>query len=63
MIQHLKRLLYEEEYTIAGARKKLEEDMKVARRDQLPLELDLKEAEMVGVLVRVKRQIAAAALR
>src|SRR6185369_7522768 len=47
VIQRLKRLLYEEEYTISGARRRLEEDLKEVRRGQLPLELDLKEAEMV----------------
>jgi DNA-binding transcriptional MerR regulator len=58
VIQRLKRLLYEEEYTISGARKRLEEDLKGARRGQLPLALDLKEAEMLGVLVKVRRQVA-----
>ena len=57
LILRLKQLLHEEEYTISGARKKLEGELKEARRDQLPLALDLKEAEWVGVLVRVKRQI------
>jgi DNA-binding transcriptional MerR regulator len=59
IIQRLKRLLYEEEYTISGARRRLEEDLKEVRRGQLPLELDLKEAEMVGTLMKVKRQILA----
>jgi DNA-binding transcriptional MerR regulator len=58
IIKKLKELLYVEQYSIAGARKKLEEDIREARRDQLPLALDLKEAELVGVLVRVKRQVA-----
>lgn len=58
VIQRLKRLLYEEEYTISGARRRLEADLKELRRGQLPLELDLKEAEMVGTLMKVKRQIA-----
>ena len=59
IIQRLKKLLYEEEYSISGARRRLEEDLKAVRRGQLPLELDLKEAEMVGKLLKVKRQIAA----
>ena len=59
VIQKLKQLLYEEQYSIAGARKRLEEEIKEAKRDQLPLALDLKEAELVGVLMRVKRQIGA----
>jgi DNA-binding transcriptional MerR regulator len=58
IIKRLKELLYVEQYSIAGARKKLDEDIKEARRDQLPLALDLKEAELVGVLIRVKRQVA-----
>lgn len=57
LIKKLQQLLYTEMYSIAGAKKKLEEDLKVARRDQLPLALDLKEAELVGVLMRAKRQI------
>ena len=59
VLQRLKRLLYEEEYTISGARKRLEEDLKEVRRGQLPLALDLKEAEMLGVLMKVKRQVGA----
>jgi len=59
VIKKLQELLYVELYSIAGAKKRLDEDMKAARRDQLPLALDLKEAELVGVLVRVKRQVAA----
>jgi DNA-binding transcriptional MerR regulator len=59
IIQRLKELLYVEQYSIAGARKKLDEDVREARRDQLPLALDLKEAELVGVLMRVKRQVGA----
>ena len=58
VIQRLKQLLYEEEYTISGARRRLEEDLKEVRRGQLPLALDLKEAEMVGVLMKIKRQVA-----
>jgi DNA-binding transcriptional MerR regulator len=57
VIQRLKRLLYDEEYTISGARKKLEQDLKDARREQLPLELDLKEAEVLGTLMKVRRQV------
>lgn len=59
IIKKLKQLLYEEQYSIAGARKRLDEEIKEAKRDQLPLALDLKEAELVGVLMRVKRQVGA----
>lgn len=59
VVKRLKQLLYEDQFSIAGARKKLDEEVKDARRDQLPLALDLKEAELVGVLIRVKRQVAA----
>jgi DNA-binding transcriptional MerR regulator len=59
LIKRLKQLLYEDQFSIAGARKKLEEEVKESRRDQLPLALDLKEAELVGVLMRVKRQVGA----
>src|SRR5262245_2016463 len=55
VILRLKRLLYEDEYTIAGARKKLEEELKGSRQGQLPLELDLKRAELAGVLMKVRR--------
>ncbi len=58
LIQRLKQLLYVEEYTISGARKRLETDIKDARKEQLPLALDLKEAEMAGLLIKVKRQVA-----
>jgi DNA-binding transcriptional MerR regulator len=59
LIARLKQLLYQDQFSIAGARKKLEEELKEARKDQLPLALDLKEAELVGVLMRVKRQVGA----
>src|SRR5690606_2242704 len=57
IVLHLKRLLYEEQYTVAGARKRLDKDLKESRRVQMPLELNLGEAEMAGTLVKVKRQI------
>lgn len=59
VILRLKRLLYDEEYTISGARKKLDDELKGARQGQLPLEFDLKEAEIAGLLVKIKRQVAA----
>ena len=59
IIKRLKQLLYEDQFSIAGARKKLEEELKESKRDQLPLALDLHEAELVGVLIRVKRQVQA----
>lgn len=58
-VLHLKRLLYEEQYTIAGARKRLVEDQKDARRNQLPLELNLGEAEMAGQLMKAKKKLKA----
>ena len=59
LVKKLQQLLYGELYSTEGAKKRLDEDMKTARRDQLPLALDMKEAELVGVLIRVKRQVAA----
>jgi DNA-binding transcriptional MerR regulator len=59
VVMRLKRLLYEEQYTIAGARKRLGEDQKEARRNQLPLELNLAEAELAGQLVRTRRKLKA----
>ena len=57
IVLHLKHLLYEEQFTVAGARKRLDKDLKQSRRDQLPLELNLQEAELAGALVKVKRQV------
>src|SRR3954470_318868 len=57
VVLHLKRLLYEEQYTIAGARKRLLEDQKDARRSQIPLELNLGEAEMAGQMVKAKKKV------
>jgi DNA-binding transcriptional MerR regulator len=57
IVLHLKRLLYEDQYTVAGARKKLESDLKQSRREQMPLELNLGEAEMAGTLMKVRRQV------
>ena len=57
IVLHLKKLLYDEQYTVAGARKRLDKDLKESRRVQMPLELNLGEAEMAGTLVKVKRQV------
>ncbi len=57
---HIKKLLYEEEYTIKGARRRLEEDRREARsQNQMSLELNLRETELTGQLLRVKRQVKA----
>lgn len=57
IVLHLKRLLYDDQYTVAGARKRLDGDLKEARRVQMPLELNLGEAEMAGILMKVRRQV------
>ena len=59
VVLRLKRLLYGEQYTIAGAKVRLAEDLKDSRRNQLPLELNLAEAEMASQLVRVRRKLKA----
>ena len=57
IVLHLKKLLYEDQYTVAGARKRLDGDLKEARRVQMPLELNLGEAEMAGTLMKVRRMV------
>jgi DNA-binding transcriptional MerR regulator len=57
VVLHLKRLLYEEQYTIAGARKRLQDDLRDARRNQMPLALNLEEVRLAEQLVRARRKI------
>ena len=57
IVLRLKRLLYDDQYTVAGARKRLDKDLKDSRRTQLPLELNLQEAELAGALMKARRQI------
>jgi len=54
LILEIKRLLYQEKFTIAGARKRLQE-MKGAREKQL--KLDLKEKKYYEGLVRVRKEL------
>lgn len=56
LVLKIKRLLYDEKYTIAGARQRLDEDRKEAKKQaQLPLGLDLGHSELLGVLVKARR--------
>ncbi len=56
LVLKIKRLLYDEKYTIAGARQRLDEDRKEAKKQaQLPLGLDLGHSELVGALVKARR--------
>jgi DNA-binding transcriptional MerR regulator len=57
MLLHIKKLVHERAFTLAGARKQLEEDLREARQQgQLALELDLGSAELTGVLMKARRQ-------
>lgn len=57
IVLRIRRLMHEELYTIAGARKRLEDDLKEARRGQLSLELGLEQAAAVAVVVKARRQV------
>lgn len=57
MVLRIRDLLYAEEYTIAGAKRRLDEELARSRREQIPLALNLREAEVVATLMRVKRQV------
>ena len=60
LLLHIKRLVHERGFTLEGARKQLEEDLREARANgQLPLALDLGSAELAGVLTRARRQARA----
>lgn len=54
LILEIKKLLYEEKYTIAGAKKKLQR-MKVWREHQL--KLDLPEKKYRDALMKVKKEL------
>lgn len=57
LLVHIKKLVHERAFTLAGARKQLEEDIREARQQgQLALELDLGSAELTGVLMKARRQ-------
>ena len=60
LLLHIKKLVHERGFTLEGARKQLEEDLREARANgQLPLALDLGSAELVGVLTKARRQARA----
>jgi DNA-binding transcriptional MerR regulator len=57
LILHIKKLVYERGFTLQGARKQLDDDLKEARHSgQLALALDLGSAELTGVLMKARRQ-------
>jgi DNA-binding transcriptional MerR regulator len=57
LILHIKKLVYEKGFTLQGARKQLDDDLKEARQSgQLALALDLGSAELTGVLMKARRQ-------
>jgi DNA-binding transcriptional MerR regulator len=57
LILHIKKLVYERGFTLQGARKQLDDDLREARQSgQLPLALDLGSAELTGVLMKARRQ-------
>ncbi|HTA16572.1 MAG TPA: MerR family transcriptional regulator [bacterium] len=57
LILHIKKLVYERGFTLQGARKQLDDDLKEARQSgQLALALDLGSAELTGVLMKARRQ-------
>ena len=55
----IRRLMHEELYTINGARKRLEDDLKEARRGQMALELGLEQGQAMNVVVKARRQVKA----
>lgn len=60
LILHIKRLVHERGFTLQGARKQLDEDLRNARQQgQLALELDLGQAELAGILTKARRQARA----
>jgi DNA-binding transcriptional MerR regulator len=60
LVLHIKRLVHERGFTLQGARKQLDEDLRSARQQgQLALELDLGSAELTGLLTKARRQARA----
>jgi DNA-binding transcriptional MerR regulator len=57
VILHIKQLVYERKFTLQGAREQLEGDLKEARQQgQLALELDLEQSQLMGTLIKARRQ-------
>jgi DNA-binding transcriptional MerR regulator len=60
VIVHIKQLVYERKFTLQGAREQLDLDLREARQQgQLALELDLEQSQLMGVLVKARRQAKA----
>lgn len=60
LLLHIKKLVHEKAFTLEGARKQLDSDLREARANgQLPLALDLGSAELAGVLMKARRQARA----
>jgi DNA-binding transcriptional MerR regulator len=56
LIFRIKRMLYEEGFTIAGTRKKLEEE---STKDPEQLNLRLEDKKYLSLLIRIKKELEA----
>jgi len=56
MVVLIKRLLYEEKFTIAGAKNRLKE-LKEAKRNHPQMEINFREAELVDTVNRLKKKL------
>jgi DNA-binding transcriptional MerR regulator len=56
LVQRIKQLLYDEKFTIAGAKKRLQEDSR-ADKIQIPLNLGLRESDLLHTIHRIKNDL------
>lgn len=56
MLKRIKQLLYDEKFTIAGAKKKLAGELKVDK-SQMDLNLNLRENHLLNTIHKVKREL------
>lgn len=56
LIKRIKQLLYDEKFTIAGAKKKLNSESRI-EKGQMDLDLNIRENQMLNTVHRVKREL------
>jgi DNA-binding transcriptional MerR regulator len=56
LIRRIKKLLYQEKYTIAGAKKRLSGDAR-PDKSQLDLKIGLRENQLLNTILKMKREL------
>lgn len=56
LVERIKQLLYDEKFTIAGAKKKLSGELR-PEKPQMALDLNLRENQLLNTIHKVKREL------